>query len=536
MFGKVTDPERVERERATPEIHTVVRGGREDAGGRPKFAGEAVFELADVTVSYDGIAAVADVSLDVYRNHITALIGPSGCGKSTLIRCLNRMNDLIPAASVDGTVLYHGQDLYASQVDPVEVRKRIGMVFQKPNPFPKSIFDNIAFGPRVLGMKDDLHGRVERALRRAALWDEVKDRLDANAYGMSGGQQQRLCIARCLAVDPDVILMDEPCSALDPISTGKIEDLMLELKQRLLDRDRHPQHAAGGAHLRPHGVPDRRAGRHREASHRPRRGIRRDREDLHQSQRPANRGLRDRKGRLMAPDEIRLQYREELERLEGRALDGLDLVIAALDRAVEAVQHQDIELAELVIADDDVIDGRYLEIHQAILTLLATQAPVATDLRLIAALLHVMKNIERMGDQCVNIAKLIPIAGHEPPADERMLKNLVTMGKSLRGQIRQAKRAFLERDIDMARDLVRQDDVIDNLNKECFHRAIEIGDEHDRREWAMTMMLVARALERIGDNAVDVGEQVAFLVTGLFREFEDASHPGEDTLPQPSSA
>ncbi len=238
----------------------------------------------------------------------------------------------------------------------------------------------------------------------------------------------------------------------------------------------------------------------------------------------------------MAPDEIRLHYREELERLEGRALDGLDLVIAALDRAVEAVQHQDIELAELVIADDDVIDGRYLEIHQAILTLLATQAPVATDLRLIAALLHVMKNIERMGDQCVNIAKLIPIAGHEPPADERMLKNLVTMGKSLRGQIRQAKRAFADRDIDMARDLVRQDDVIDNLNKECFRLAIEIGDEHDRREWAMTMMLVARALERIGDNAVDVGEQVAFLVTGLFREFEDASHPGEDVLPQPSSA
>jgi phosphate transport system protein len=238
----------------------------------------------------------------------------------------------------------------------------------------------------------------------------------------------------------------------------------------------------------------------------------------------------------MAPDEIRLHYRDELQQLERRALDGLELVVAALDRTVEAVQHQDIELAELVIADDDVIDGRYLEIHQAILTLLATQAPVATDLRLIAALLHVMKNIERMGDQCVNIAKLIPIAGHEPPADEQMLKNLVTMGKSLRGQIRQAKRAFLERDIDMARDLVRQDDVIDNLNKECFHRAIEIGDEVDRREWAMTMMLVARALERIGDNAVDVGEQVAFLVTGLFREFEDASHPGEDILPQPSSA
>ena len=206
----------------------------------------------------------------------------------------------------------------------------------------------------------------------------------------------------------------------------------------------------------------------------------------------------------------------------------------AVERTVEAIQHQDIELAELVIADDDVIDGRYLEVHQAILTLLATQAPVATDLRLISALLHVMKNIERMGDQCVNIAKLIPIAGHQPPSDQRLLDNLVSMGKSVRALARQAKRAFRERDLKMARDLVRQDDVVDNLNRECFHLAIEIGDDHDRREWAMTMMLVARALERIGDNAVDIGEQVAFVVTGLFREFEDASHPGGVPAPQPA--
>jgi phosphate transport system protein len=232
---------------------------------------------------------------------------------------------------------------------------------------------------------------------------------------------------------------------------------------------------------------------------------------------------------------VRVHYQEELEQLEARALEGLDLVVAALDRTVEAIQHQDIELAELIIADDDVIDGRYLEIHQSILTLLATQAPVATDLRLISALLHVMKNIERMGDQCVNIAKLIPIAGHEPPSDEHMIRNLVTMGGAIRAEIRQAKRAFCDRNVELARDLVRQDDVVDTLNKECFRLAIEIGDDHDRREWAMTMLLVARALERIGDNAVDVGEQVAFVVTGLFREFEDASHPGEPAIePQPS--
>jgi phosphate transport system ATP-binding protein len=192
---------------------------------------EAVFELDGVTVSYAAKPAVRDVSFDIGKNQITALIGPSGCGKSTLIRCLNRMNDLIPTAKVEGKVVYHGQDLYGPSVDAVEVRKRIGMVFQKPNPFPKSIYDNIAFGPRVLGMKGSMDEIVERALRQGALWDEVKGRLKTNAFGMSGGQQQRLCIARCLAVAPDVILMDEPCSALDPISTGKIEDLMLELKK-----------------------------------------------------------------------------------------------------------------------------------------------------------------------------------------------------------------------------------------------------------------------------------------------------------------
>jgi phosphate transport system ATP-binding protein len=204
---------------------------------RPEFrsdsgiAEEKVFELRDVGVQYSGVSAVKGVTMEIGRNEVTAMIGPSGCGKSTLLRCLNRMNDLIPGAEVDGELLYHGEDLYAAGIDPVQVRKLIGMVFQKPNPFPKSIYDNVAFGPRVLGQKDGLDEIVEKALRSAALWEEVKDRLDDNAFGMSGGQQQRLCIARCIAVEPDVILMDEPCSALDPISTGKIEDLMIELKE-----------------------------------------------------------------------------------------------------------------------------------------------------------------------------------------------------------------------------------------------------------------------------------------------------------------
>ena len=192
---------------------------------------EAVFEVRDVYVSYGDNVAIKGVTLDVHKNAVTAFIGPSGCGKSTLIRCFDRMNDLVPNAKVGGDVLYHGKDLYGDDVDPVEVRRLIGMVFQKPNPFPKSIYDNIAFGPRVLGLKGNLDERVERALHQAALWDEVKDRLKESALGLSGGQQQRLCIARCLAVEPEVILMDEPASALDPISTTRIEDLMHTLKR-----------------------------------------------------------------------------------------------------------------------------------------------------------------------------------------------------------------------------------------------------------------------------------------------------------------
>ena len=193
-------------------------------------AERTVFSVRDVTVSYSGVPAVADVDLTVRAQAITALIGPSGCGKSTLLRSLNRMNDLIPGARVTGSIRYHDQELYAPDVDAVEVRRRIGMVFQKPNPFPKSIFDNVAYGVRIQGKRKGLEEVVERALRRAALWDEVKDKLKQSAFALSGGQQQRLCIARCLAVEPDVILMDEPCSALDPIATARIEDLMAELK------------------------------------------------------------------------------------------------------------------------------------------------------------------------------------------------------------------------------------------------------------------------------------------------------------------
>ncbi len=223
--------------------------------------------------------------------------------------------------------------------------------------------------------------------------------------------------------------------------------------------------------------------------------------------------------------EARLHFQEELGALEHQALEGLDMVVAAMERTLEAVLHQDVELASYVIADDDRIDGRYLEVHQGILSLLARQAPVASDLRLIAALLDLIRAIERMGDQCVNVSKLVPLVGREPPTEQEILGRVERMGRQAISQVAQAKQAFARRDVQLAEDLVRQDDEIDRLNREIFSLALDAGDEPDAREWGMTMLLVARSIERVGDNAVDIGEQTAFVVTGEFREFTDASHP-----------
>jgi len=221
----------------------------------------------------------------------------------------------------------------------------------------------------------------------------------------------------------------------------------------------------------------------------------------------------------------RLHFQDELARIEAAALGGLDLVVEQLDRVLEALEHHDVELAQIVLHDDDRIDGRYLEVHQGILSLLALQAPVAGDLRIVAALLHVIKHVERMGDQCANIAKLIPLSGHQPPVREEILQRLMRMGRCARAEVIQAKSAFAGRDTALAEDLVRQDREINRLNREVFRAAIEVGVDEDTREWAMHMSMVARALERVGDNAVDIGEQVVFVVSGLVREFSDASSP-----------
>ncbi len=289
---------------AEPVVAPVVTSTPSDVAAEakpPTPSAPVVFDVKDLSVYYGAFRAIRDANLQIHRNEVTAFIGPSGCGKSTMLRCFDRMNDLIEGARVEGSIRYHGVDLYGEKIDPVEVRKRIGMVFQKPNPFPKSIYDNVAFGPKLAGIKGDLREIVERALRQAALWDEVKDRLKKSAIGLSGGQQQRLCIARAIAVAPEVILMDEPCSALDPIATARIEDLMQELKSAVHDRDRDPQHATGGPGQRPHRLlhhrgqrdqrhPDRRPGR-----------VRRDRQDLLEPHRRAHGELCHRPVRLSAP-------------------------------------------------------------------------------------------------------------------------------------------------------------------------------------------------------------------------------------------
>jgi phosphate transport system protein len=227
----------------------------------------------------------------------------------------------------------------------------------------------------------------------------------------------------------------------------------------------------------------------------------------------------------------RPHFQEELQQLERQTLTGIDLLLDQIDRTLEALRDQDVELASLVIADDDRIDGRYLEVHQGILSLLARQSPVAGDLRLVAALLHVIKHVERMGDQCVNVCKLIPLCGNEPPIDEHVQDLVLRMGVLARSEVIQSRAAFATRDVALAEDLVRQDREINAIQRDIFRQAIEIGDDADVREWAMTMILVARCIERIGDNAVDIGEQTAFVVTGLFREFSDSSHRSGPNLP-----
>ena len=482
---------------------------------RPRDRVETIFDVQNVNVFYGTHKAVADVNFKLPHKQITALIGPSGCGKSTFIRCLNRMNDLIPSARVEGSIVYHGQDLYAANIDAVQVRKRIGMVFQKPNPFPKSIYDNIAFGPRLLGVKGNMDEIVESALRRGALWDEVKDRLKTNAFGMSGGQQQRLCIARALATEPDVLLMDEPCSRAGPDLHGP---------------HRGPHARAQGAYsivIVTHNmqqaarVSDMTAfftvqlSRER-AADRPRRRVRRDRQDLHQPRRPPHRGIRHRQGRLtMATTGGRQHFQEELRDLEVQALGG------------HRPRHQD---------DGSDARGPGAPGHRARVDRHPRRRPHRRALSGGPAGDPVAAG--PAGARRVGPAHGRGAAARDQArrADGRPVREHRQDAPRGRASIRPRTRRCSRRSSGWAGSPARRSSSasrrsccatspwprissartreINRFNRCVFSRAVEIGTDADRREWAMSMMLVSRAIERIGDNAVDIGEQVAFVVTG----------------------
>ena len=448
------------------------------------------------------------------------MIGPSGCGKSTFIRCLNRMNDLVPGVKVGGTIRYHGVDLYGPEADPVEVRRRIGMVFQKPNPFPKSIHDNVAFAPKVLGMRGNMDERVERALRGAALWDEVKDRLERSALALSGGQQQRLCIARALAVEPEVILLDEPASALDPISTAAIEDLMHELKRdyTLVIVTHNMQQAARVADMTAffslEVADDDRYGD-------PRR-VRRDREDLHPPRRQANRGLRHRPVRLAGDDARKLSRRARPAR--GAAPDGERLRAALAARGADGARPARRRARRRRDRVRRRRRRRYLAIEEGIQNLLARQTPVAVDLRRVLAILHDNLHLERMGDHCVTIAKLIKLTERFDGSPD-LIEAFREMGSRAEEMIRVAVDSFAARDVARAETLVELDELIDRANRQAVEQVFAIADDVEARRWGLRMLLVSRSLERIGDHAVDIGEQTVYLVTGEFREYTDASRP-----------
>ena len=477
----------------------------------------ARFALDGLKAWYGDHLTINDLSIEFAANKATALIGPSGSGKSTVVRCINRMHEEIPGARAEGKVTLDDTDLYGSAVDVVAVRRAIGMVFQKPNPFPTmSIFDNVAAGLRLTAAQGRRRDKIEEALRGAGLWEEVKDRLNKPGFGLSGGQQQRLCIARALAVEPEVLLMDEPASALDPIATLKIEELIAGAQ---VARTRSSSSPTTCSRPRAWPTPPRscstasssRSGRPRRSSPSPTTSVRSITSPA--SSGSAMIGFGPRALSAGAPISSSTQ-----------ALGGLDLVVTTLDRTLEALENQDIELAAIVVNDDDRIDGRYLEVQQGILSLLALQAPVASRPA------HGRRPAAR--DQARR-AHGRPVREHRQDAPGGRLRAAVgradAAARSSDGRLARSRSSRPSRPSCCAtsrspRTSCARTSRSTGSTATSSARAVEIGTDADRREWAMSMMLVARAIERIGDNAVDIGEQVAFVVTGLFREFSDASH------------
>ena len=462
------------------------------------------FEISGLDLYYGDFHALKDINLNLEEKNITAFIGPSGCGKSTLLKTLNRMNDLVEGCKITGKVLLDGQDIYYNY-DSTLLRKKVGMVFQKPNPFPMSIYDNIAFGPRTHGIKKKsrLDEIVEQSLRSAAIWDELKDRLKKSALGLSGGQQQRLCIARALAVEPEVLLMDEPTSALDPISTMKIEDLAVELKKdyTIIMVTHNMQQAAR--------ISDRTAffllGEVIEYA---------DTETLFSM--PKDKRTEDYiTGRFGEERRytMRNRFDRELTALHDLLIEMGTLSQKSIETAKDALLQQDRQLARQVYEYEREVDEKEKEVERRCLKLLLQQQPVASDLRVISTALKIITDLERISDQSCDIAELA-----DRMADQPYIKQLVDIPKMAEAVIKMVKEsidAFVTSDIDLAQRVVAQDDVVDDLFNQVKNDLIAlIRKDANNGEQAVDLLMVAKYLERIGDHATNVAEWVVFSITG----------------------
>lgn len=471
------------------------------------------FEVKNMDLYYGSFHALKNINIAIPEKEITAFIGPSGCGKSTFLKSLNRMNDLVEGCRISGNILLDGVDIYKDKMDVNVLRKRVGMVFQKPNPFPMSIYDNIAYGPRTHGVrsKAQLDEIVEKSLRGAAIWDEVKDRLNKSALGMSGGQQQRLCIARALAVEPEVLLMDEPTSALDPISTSKVEELALELKDRytIVIVTHNMQQAAR--------ISDKTAffllGELVEMG---------DTERLFST--PVDKRTEDYiSGRLVdrrsnTMPSVRKSYDEELLQLDTLLARMGHEAGAAIESALTALRNDDIELARSVVARDSQIDASEHEIEHRCLQLLLRQQPVASDLRKVSTALKMVTDVERIGDQASDIAELV-LHLHAKSTDAvGVLEDILKMGDDVLKMVKRSIAAYVQVDLAAAAEVIAHDDVIDAAFRRIGSEIAQYIAAHPTEaETALDLFMVTKYLERLGDHAVNVAEWVEFLKTGVHK-------------------
>ncbi len=459
----------------------------------------AILSAQQLNLWYGAHQALHDINIDIPEKSITALIGPSGCGKSTFLKTLNRMNDLIDGVKITGSVTYEGANIYDPSTDVNELRRSIGMVFQKPNPFPMSIYDNIAYGPRTHGIRNKakLDEIVEQSLRGAAIWDEVKDRLKKNALGLSGGQQQRLCIARALAVKPKVLLMDEPTSALDPISTSRIEDLAMQLREQytIVIVTHNMQQAVRISDNTAFFLLGELA----------------DREDFLPAAGQTHRRLHHGEVRMM-----RNRFDEQLNELNSEMIRMGALCEEVIALAAKALDEGDRALAKKVAPLDTQIDQKERTIETLCLRLLLQQQPVARDLRQISAALKMITDMERIGDQAEDIAEIVLFLDGRPSEHNGLLQQ---MARAAITMVTNSVDAFVKRDTHLATQVVRSDDTVDRYFSDIKQSLItKISENPADGAYFLDCLMIAKYFERIADHAVNIAQWVIFSVTGVHEE------------------